>query len=485
MQSGLGDRVDNQSVGQAAGACRADAGREQETVLLHEVGLPLPLVVGLVGDCRIVANMRIVGGDGGAARLGRVEHLPHFRMAGSVGVLDVLQNDIVFGLVEAVEEFDALQFDRLVGLGHVLAWDAINAEHAIGGAGQVRHLGDMHGRSSGEGRAGHVDGGGRGIHGGLADDLPVGGGLACLHVSTVGAGAHADVGAEVDARRVRCLRQHAGHVRFRLADVDLTGTVEVATQVAFNVLGGVLQEVHDLRVERVGAGLAAVALALASGHRDTALLAHGGQLLAAHGRDLAAKVAERILRVGHARTERAIRQKSARHRRIAVILRVRIPDGEIVRIELELIEANGRDDEHVAIRAIISVIASQALDGLHHRRAIVVHRHVRVEHAERGQSRVIVTSGTIIRAWHDGQTGIVADLHAVRRIGKRVERETHAIRAPVTMRGEILAHIRHNLLCTVVGELGAVHDTILLRALQTGVITQTQKLIGISQNKPP
>ena len=157
----------------------------------------------------------------------------------------------------------------------------------------------------------------------------------------------------------------------------------------------------------------------------------------------------------------------------------------MVRVELEPVEAGGRDDEHVAIRPVLRVIASQALDGLHDRRAIIGHRNVSVEHAERAQTSVIVTARTIIRAWYDGQTGIVADLHAVRRIGEAIERETHAIRAPVTMRGKILAHIRHNLLCTVVGELGAIHDTILLRALQTGVITQTQKLIGISQNKPP
>lgn len=157
----------------------------------------------------------------------------------------------------------------------------------------------------------------------------------------------------------------------------------------------------------------------------------------------------------------------------------------MVRVELEPVEAGSGDDEHVAIRPVLRVIASQALDGLHDRRAIIGHRNVRVEHAERAQTSVIVTSGTIIRAWYDGQTGIVADLHAVRRIGKRVERETHAIRAPITMRVEILAHIRHDVFRTVVGELGAIHDTILLRTLQTGVVAQTQKLIGISQNKPP
>ena len=53
------------------------------------------------------------------------------------------------------------------------------------------------------------------------------------------------------------------------------------------------------------------------------------------------------------------------------------------------------------------------------------------------------------------------------------------------MRVEILADVRHDVFRIVVGELGAVHDTILLRALQTGVVAQTQKLIGISQNKPP
>ncbi len=157
----------------------------------------------------------------------------------------------------------------------------------------------------------------------------------------------------------------------------------------------------------------------------------------------------------------------------------------MVRIELEPVEAGSGDDEHVAIRPVLRVIAGQALDGLHDRRAVIGHCNVSVEHAERAQTRVIVTSGTIIRAWHDGQTGIVADLHAVRRIGKRVERETHAIRAPITMRGEILAHVRHDVFRIVVGELGAVHGTILLRTLQTGVITQTQKLVRISQNKPP
>ena len=157
----------------------------------------------------------------------------------------------------------------------------------------------------------------------------------------------------------------------------------------------------------------------------------------------------------------------------------------MVRVELEPVEAGSGDDEHVAVGPVLRVIASQALDGLHDRRAIIGHGHVRVEHAERAQSCVIVPSGTIIRAWYDGQTGIVADLHSVRRIGEAIERETHAIRAPVTMRVEILAHVRHDVFRTVVGELGAVHDTILLRALQTGVITQTQKLIRISQNKPP
>ena len=157
----------------------------------------------------------------------------------------------------------------------------------------------------------------------------------------------------------------------------------------------------------------------------------------------------------------------------------------MVRVELEPVEAGSGDDEHVAIRPVLRVIAGQALDGLHDRRAIIGHRNVSVEHAERAQTSVIITSGTIIRAWYDGQAGIVSDLHAVRRIGEAIERETHAIRAPVTMRVEILAHIRHDVFRTVVGELGAVHDTILLRALQTGVVTQAQKLIRISQNKPP
>ena len=157
----------------------------------------------------------------------------------------------------------------------------------------------------------------------------------------------------------------------------------------------------------------------------------------------------------------------------------------MVRVELEPVEAGGGDDEHVAIRPVLRVIASQALDGLHDRRAIIGHRDVSVEHAERAQTSVIVPSGTIIRAWHDGQAGIVADLHAVRRIGEAIERETHAIRASVAMRVEILADVRHDVFRTVVGELGDVHDTILLRTLQTGVITQTQKLVRISQNKPP
>ena len=154
-------------------------------------------------------------------------------------------------------------------------------------------------------------------------------------------------------------------------------------------------------------------------------------------------------------------------------------------VELEPVEAGSGDDEHVAIRPVLRVIASQTLDGLHDRRAIIGHRNVRVEHTERAQTSVIITSGTIIRAWHDGQTGIVTDLHTIRRVREAVERETHAIRASVTMRGEILAHVRHDLLCAVVVELGAIHDTILLRTLQTGVITQTQKLVRISQNKPP
>ena len=221
-------------------------------MLFGEVGLPLPLIVGLVGDGRIIAHMHVVGGDGGAARLGRVEHLPHFCMAGSVRILHVLQNDIAFDLVEAVEEFDALQFDRLVVFGHVLAGDAVVAEHAVRRTGQVRHLGDMHGRRGREGRAGHVDRGGCRVHDGLGNDLAVCRRRAGLIVSTVDAGADAHVGAEVDACRVSGLDQRAGDVGFGLADVDLSGTVEVAAQVAFDVLGRVFEHVHELHVERVG-----------------------------------------------------------------------------------------------------------------------------------------------------------------------------------------------------------------------------------------
>ena len=43
----------------------------------------------------------------------------------------------------------------------------------------------------------------------------------------------------------------------------------------------------------------------------------------------------------------------------------------MVRVELEPVEAGSGDDEHVAIRPVLRVIASQALDGLHDRRAIV------------------------------------------------------------------------------------------------------------------
>ena len=252
MQSRSGDRVDDQCVGQAAGACRAHAGGQQESVLFGEVGLPLPLVVGLVVDGWIVAHMHVVGGDGGVARLGGVEHLPHFGMAGSVRILHVLQDDVAFGLVDSGEQFDALEPDRLMGFGHVLAGDAVVAEHAVRRTGQVRHLGDMHGRRGREGRAGHVDRGGCRVHDGLGDDLAVCRRLAGLVVSAVGAGADAHVGAEVDACRVSGLDQCARDVGFGLADVDLTGTVEVAAQVAFDVLGRVFEHVHELHVERVG-----------------------------------------------------------------------------------------------------------------------------------------------------------------------------------------------------------------------------------------
>ena len=454
-------------------------------MLFGEVGLPLPLVVGLVVDGWIVAHMHVVGGDGGAARLGGVEHLPHFGMAGSARILHVLQDDVALGLVESGEQFDALQLDRLMGLGHVFAGDAVVAEHAVRRTGQVRHLGDMHGRRGREGRAGHVDRGGCRVHDGLGDDLAVCRRLAGLVVSTVGAGADAHVGAEVDACRVGGLDQRARDVGFGLADVDLSGTVEVAAQVASDVLGCVFEHVHELHVERVGGSLSAIALAFAGGYGHGALFAHGGRNLTRDGRGLAAVIGQRIFRVRHARAERPVRQQRARHRRIAVVLGIGIPNSEMLCVELEPVEAGGRDDEHVAIRPVLRVIAGQALDGLHDRRAIIGHRNVSVEHAERAQTRVIVTSGTIIRGRHDGQTGIVADLHTIRRVREAVERETHAIRAAVTMRGEILAHVRHDMFRTVVGELGAVHDTILLRTLQTGVITQTQKLIGISQNKPP
>ena len=429
--------------------------------------------------------MHVVGGDGGAARLGGVEHLPHFGMSGSVRVLHVLQDDVAFGLVDSGEQFDALELDRLMGFGHVLAGDAVVAEHAVRRTGQVRHLCDMHGRRGREGRAGHVDRGGGGVHAGLGNDLAVCRRLAGLVVSTVGAGANGNVGAEVDACRVSGLDQRACDVGFGLADVDLTGTVEVTTQVAFDVLGRVFEHVHQLGVERVGGSLSAIALAFAGGYGHGALFAHGGRNLTRDRRCLAAVIGQRIFRVRHARAERTVRQQRARHRRIAVVLRVRIPDGAVVRVELEPVEAGNGDDEHVTIGPVLRVIASQALDGLHHRSAIVGHSNVSVEHAERAQTRVVVTARTIIRGRHDGQTRIIPDLHAIRRVGKRVERETHAIRASVTVRVEILAHIRHDVFRTVVVELGAIHDTILLRTLQTSVIAQTQKLVRISQNKPP
>ena len=252
MQARSADRVDDESVRQTAGACRARSGGQQESVLFGEVGLPLPLVVGPVVDGWIVAHMHVVGGDGGAARLGGVEHLPHFGMAGSVRILHVLQDDVALGLVDSGEQFDALELDRLMGFGHVLAGDAVVAEHAVRRTGQVRHLGDMHGRRGREGRAGHVDRGGGRVHAGLGDDLAVCRRRAGRIVSTVGARADGNVGAEVDACRVGGLDQRAGHVGFGLDDVDLTGTVEVAAQVAFDVLGCVFEHVHELRVERVG-----------------------------------------------------------------------------------------------------------------------------------------------------------------------------------------------------------------------------------------
>ena len=140
----------------------------------------------------------------------------------------------------------------LIGFGHVLAGDAVVAEHAVRRTGQVRHLCDMHGRRGREGRAGHVDRGGCRVHDGLADDLAVCRRRAGRIVSTVGARTNADVGAEVDACRVSGLDQRAGDVGFGLADVDLSGTVEVAAQVAFDVLGCVFEHVHELCVERVG-----------------------------------------------------------------------------------------------------------------------------------------------------------------------------------------------------------------------------------------
>ena len=164
-----------------------------------------------------------------------------------------------------------------MGFGHVLAGDAVVAEHAVRRTGQVRHLGDMHGRRGREGRAGHVDRGGCRVHDGLGNDLAVCRRLAGLIVSTVGAGADAHIGAEVDACRVSGLDQRACDVGFGL------------------------EHVHELHVERVGGGLSAVALAFAGGYGHGALFAHGGRNLTRDGRGLAAVIGQRVFRVRHAR----------------------------------------------------------------------------------------------------------------------------------------------------------------------------------------
>ena len=446
MESGIADRVDERRVGQAAGAGASPLCRDGHTVGEGEALGVLPVVVGLVGDGREVAEVDVVGGDGRLGRLGHVEDLPDLGVAGCIGVLDVVEDDVGFDLVDAGEDLDALDADWLVAARDRVGGVSVGAEHAVGGAGRPWHLGDVHGGRGREFAAGHVDGGGDGVHDGLGQDLPPGCRLSDLRVSSVGARADGNIGADVDVLRVGRLDERSGDVGFGLADGDLPVASEVSAEGVLDVAVGVFEHVHELDVPGVGHGLAAPALAFLRGLIDAAVLRAegGGRLLAGEGvRDAGAVAPCAVFGEQHARAEGSVWEHGTGHGHEAVVLDAAVAEGHVLGVELQPVEARGGHDERVAMRAVGGPCAGLVLDGRDERIAGVVDASVDVPHAEGRKGAVVVAAAHGVGGRDDGQSGVVVEFHALRAVGRGPEREPDGIDVRIRVGREVFRKIGH------------------------------------------
>ena len=432
--AGLFDRVAADGVAQAGGAACPGADGQRDAGGDGEVLAVLPLAGGLVGEGREVSDARVVGGDGGLVGLGGVVGLPQFAVSCGVGVLDRLDERVLFSLVHAAEQFDVLQFDGLVQDVELAVRDAVGAEDPVGGAGAVWHDGyivlEVAGRvDGGDGVAVEVEGRVGGVYDGLADDPAAFGDGVVACVVAFAVGADVDVVVDVESCRVGGADDDAVRVRFAFGDGGLFGMVEHAAE-DVAVGGGPFHHEHDLDVSRVGGCEAAVAFAEFRGTVDVVVLASevARRLDAAPAGRLAVGVeAGHVFGVQHAGSFRAVGQEQAWHRTEAGPFAVGDEDLEAGGgLAYRVVERRGHDP-YEAVATVLVVMLVVALDRGDVRLAVVSDGGVDVHALEGVERAVVVASGGGVGGFLDDEAGVVAGLDACGAVGRGPFRFLYAV----------------------------------------------------------
>lgn len=263
------DGVAADGVAQAGGAGGGLAGVDEHAGGDLEVLAVFPAVLagGVGGE---FADLGVVRG-GVLGGFGDVPDAVDVVVAG-VAVLAGVDDEVGVGLVDAVEQFDALQSDGLVVGGGRRAGAAVNAEDAVGRAGLPWHGADLaFGGGGGECVAVEVEGGVGGVHRGLGEDGAGACGAVVAFVVAFRVGADVDGRADVEAVGGAGGDDDAPDVAFSLGDRGLQGVLPAASE-HVGVLGGPFDEEHELDVEVVGLASAGVSLAFEQGVVDGAVL---------------------------------------------------------------------------------------------------------------------------------------------------------------------------------------------------------------------
>ena len=462
LDAGLFDRVADDGVAQAGGAAGSGADRQRDAGGDGDVLTVQPLAGGLVGEGREVSDVRVVGGDGGLVGLGGVVGLPQFAVAGGVGVLDGLDERVLFAFVHAAEQFDVLELDGLVQNVELAVRYAVGAEDPVGGARAVWHDGhvvlEVAGRvDGGDGVAVEVEGRVGGVDDGLADDPAAFGDGVVACVVAFAVGADVDVVVDVESCRVGGADDDAVRVRFAFGDGGLLGMVEHAAE-HVAVGGAIFHHEHDLDVCDVGGYEAAVALAEFRGAVDVVVLASevARRLDAAPAGRLAVGVeACHVFGVQHAGSFRAVRQEQARHRREAGPFAVGDEDLEAGGGLADRVVERRCHDPDEAVAPVLVVMLVISFDRGDVRLAVVADCGVDVHALEGVERAVVVSSCGGVGGFLEDEAGVVACLDAGGAVGCRPFRFLYAVDGAGAVRLPIFGDVRVFAFGVVAGQCAA------------------------------